>query len=140
MKKTRLKVEYAYDFGLLGISSLVKPYKLAWQLNKELGICLVKKEDHVIPNKNNEPCFYANYLYETVLTTVRLFKNKPNEPESAKWVLVPEHPHFDFIIMYKSDGDELGKRLQKTLRDIVSVELVAFLPLTSLKSKDNFIF
>ena len=102
MKKSKLKVDYEYDFGLLGIATLVKPYKLAWQLNKELNIRLVKKEDHAIHNKNNEVCYYTNYLHETLLTTIRLFRNKPNEPESPKWVLVPEHPHCDFVIMFKS--------------------------------------
>jgi hypothetical protein len=140
MKKSKLKVDYSYDFRLLGISTMIKPYKLAWQLNKELNIRLVKMVDHAIHNKNNELCYYTNYLHETLLTTIRLFRNKPNEPESPKWVLVPEHPHCDFVIMFKSDEAELGNRLQKTLKDIVSVEWVAFLPLAALKSKDNFIF
>jgi len=140
MKKTKLKVEYEYDFGLLGISSLTRPFKLAWQLNSELKIQLIRKPDISVVNKNNEYCSYAFFEYETLLTTIRLFKNKPNEPDSPKWVLVPEHPQFDFILMFKGESDELGKRLQKTLRDKISVELVAFLPLAALKSKDNFIF
>ncbi len=140
MRKTKLKVDYAYDFGLLGISSLVKPYKLAWHLNKELKVRLIKKEDHLVNNRQNTPCFYTHYSHETLLTTIRLFRNKPNEPESAKWALVPEHPHFDFILMFKSDEKDFGNRLQKTLKDILSVEWVAFLPLAALKSKDNFIF
>lgn len=140
MKKSKLKVDYTYDFGLLGISTLAKPHKLAWQLNQDLGIRLVKQADHQAPNKIDEPCHYTHFLYETVLTTIRLFKNKPNEPESPKWVLVPEHPHFDFIIMVQSDDDAFDKRLQSALKNIPSVELVASLPLAALKSKDNFIF
>jgi hypothetical protein len=140
MKKTKLHVEYEYDFGLLGVSSLIKPYKLAWHLNNELNIRLVRMEDHKVDNKQNVPCFYANYSYETLLTTIRIFKNKPNEPESPKWLLVAEHAHCDFIIMYKGDDKNLGNRLQETLKNIVSVEWVASLPLAALKSKDNFIF
>jgi hypothetical protein len=140
MKKSKLKVDYTYDFGLLGISTLAKPYKLAWQLNQDLGIRLVKQQDYALANKNGEPCFYSYFLYETVLTTIRVFKNKPNEPESPKWALVPEHAHFDFIMMVKSDDDLLGNRLQQAIKNIPSVELVASLPLAALKSKDNFIF
>ena len=140
MKKSKLQVDYAYDFGLLGISSLIKPHKLAWHLNNELNIRLVRQNEHQVNNKQNEPCFYANYLYGTQLTTIRLFKNKPNEPESPKWLLVAEHAHCDFIVMFKSDDPELGNRLQEALKNIVSVEWVAFLPLATLKSKDNFIF
>jgi hypothetical protein len=140
MKKSKLKTEYLYDFGLLGISSIIKPHKLAWQLNTELSIRLVRKDDLLVMNKSDQPCYYANYLHETLLTTIRVFRNKPNEPESPKWVLVPEHPHCDYIIMFKSDTPDLGNRLHKTLKDIASVEWVAFLPLAALKSKDNFIF
>jgi len=140
MKKTKLKNDFNYDFELLGISSLIKPYKLAWHLNKELNIRLVRMDDHQVYNKQNEPCFYVNYLHETLLTTIRLFRNKPNEPASSKWMLVPEQTHCDYIIMFKSDDKGLGNKLQKTLKDIVSVDWVAFLPLPALKAKDNFIF
>lgn len=140
MKKATLKVDYTYDFGLLGISSVVRPYKLAWWLNKELNVRLVRIDDHQVDNKLEESCAYTHYLHQTLLTTIRLFKNKPNQPESSKWALVPEYPSFDFIVMFKSDDLDLGSRLQSTLRNIVSIELVAFLPLAALKSKDNFIF
>jgi hypothetical protein len=105
-----------------------------------LNIKLMKQPDHQLLNKNGDACFYSNFMFETVLTTIRLFKNKPNELESSKWALVPEHAHFDFIMMVKTDDDVLGNRLQSTLKNIPSVELVASLPLAALKSKDNFIF
>jgi hypothetical protein len=140
MKKSKLNADYTYDFGLLGISSIIKPYKLAWQLNQDLQIKLVKKEDLMVVNKLKESCYYSQYLFETLLTTIRIFRNKPNEPESPKWLLVPEHPHCDYIVMFKSDQPDWGNRLQKTIKDIPSVEWVAFLPLAALKSKDNFIF
>ena len=140
MKKSKLKVDYTYDFALFGISTLLKPYKLAWHLNQDLNVALVKQADHQALNKNNEPCHYSHFHFETVLTTIRLFKNKPNEPESPKWVLVPEHAHFDYIMMVQSDDDEFNNRLQQVLKNIPSVELVASLPLAALKSKDNFIF
>lgn len=140
MKKSKLTVDYSYDFGLLGIASTVKPYKLAWQLNQDMQIRLIKKEDLMVMNRLKESCHYTHYLFETLLTTIRIFRNKPNEPESPKWVLVPEHPHCDYIVMFKSDALDFGNRLQKTIKDIPSVEWVAFLPLATLKSKDNFIF
>ena len=140
MKKSKLKADYTYDFGLLGISSLIKSYKLAWHINEALHIKLLRKDDLLVVNKQQEPCYYTHYKFETVLTTIRIFKNRPNEPESTKWVLVPEHPHCDYIIMFKSDRPDMGNQLLKTIKDITSVEWVAFLPLAALKSKDNFIF
>lgn len=140
MKKSKLKFDYAYDFSLFGVSTLAKPYRLAWQLNQDLDIRLVKQPDYQVLNKNGEPCFYCHFMFETVLTTIRLFRNKPNEPESPKWVLVPEHVHFDFIIMLQSSDEDFNNRLQRAIKNIPSVELVASLPLAALKSKDNFIF
>lgn len=140
MKRSKLPTDYQYDFGLIGISSLLKPHKLAWHLNKDFDIRQIKIEDHQVNNKQNVPFFYSNYLHKTLLTTIRVFKNKPNEPDSPKWLLVAEHPHCDYIILYKSDDKELGNRLLEVLKNIVSVDWVAFLPLATLKSKDNFVF
>jgi hypothetical protein len=70
---------------------------------------------------------------------LRVFKNRSNESDQTKHFLAPEHNHFDYIIMIQ--GQELNsKRLQKELKAIPSIELVAFIPLDSLKSKDHFIF
>ena len=110
MKKSKLNVDYSYDFGLLGISTIIKPYKLAWQLNHDLNVKLVKKDDLMVMSKVKTSCFYSHYVFETLLTTIRIFRNKPNEPESPKWVLVPEQPHCDYIVMFKSDQSDFGNR------------------------------
>jgi hypothetical protein len=140
MRKTKLTVDYTIDFELIGIASLLKPFTLAWQLNQALGWHLVRQPDHQAPNKSKELCLYSFFEYQTQLSTVRLFKNKPNDPIPSKWVLVPEYPKFDFILMLQSDDNQVGKRLQQLIKNIPSVELVASLPLAALKSKDTFIF
>jgi hypothetical protein len=43
-------------------------------------------------------------------------------------------------MMVQSGDETKSNRLQELLRTIPSVELVAFIPLAALKSKDNFIF
>ena len=75
-----------------------------------------------------------------MIIKLKLFRNKPNEQELSKNILVPEYPHFDFILMTQSDDTGKSNRLHEVLRTIPSVELVAFIPLTALKSKDHFIF
>ena len=140
MKKTKLKEDYSYDFGLIGISSTLKPHKLAWTVNNALKIRLVRMPDLKFNSKNTTDIEYCYYHHQTTLTNIRLFRNRPTEPDTSKWMLVPEHVHCDYILMFKSDDDELGNRLLKTLKDIPSVEWAAFLPLATLKSKDNFIF
>jgi hypothetical protein len=140
MKKRKLEVEFTYDFILLGISSSAKGYKLAWDINQLLSVRLIKVDDFKIEQKAGDQASYSCFAFESPLSKLRLFKNKPSENEGQKGFLVPEFPHMDYILM--AEGEEYGNhnRLQEVLRNIPSVELVAFLPLAALKSKDNFIF
>jgi hypothetical protein len=140
MKKRRLEVDYTYDFELLGISSSAKGYKLAWDINQLLGIRLVKIDDLILEQKNSAPTSYTCFGYESPLSKFKIFRNRPNESENSKLFLVPEFPHLDFIIMTQGEEYTKHNRLHELLRNIPSVELVAFLPLATLKSKDNFIF
>ncbi len=138
MKKNRLEIEYSYDFELLGLTTSAKSYKLAWELNRTLNIRLTRKADLVIHARSYQ-LNYSFHEHEGQVNTLRLFRNKPNETELARNLLVPEYPHGDYILMIQ--GDEiLSNRLQQELRNIPSIELVAFIPLDALKSKDNFIF
>jgi hypothetical protein len=139
MKRNRLEIEYSYDFKLIGLTSSVKGYKLAWELNRTLNIRLLKKADLSMLTKSKEEATYSFHEHQTPLNTLRLFRNRPNEAQHAKNLLIPEFPHVDYIVMIQ--GDELdGNRLQEELRGIPSIEWVAFIPLDALKSKDNFIF
>ncbi len=140
IKKNKLEIEYSYNFELLGVRTSLKGYKLAWELNKILKINLVKQEDLVVHFKKGQLASYDHYSFRTTLNDFHLFRNRPNEAENAVPALVPEFPHFDFIIMTQSEENPGDNRLQEYMRVIPSVEWVTLIPLTSLKSKDNFIF
>ncbi len=140
MKKKRLDIEYTFDFDLYGIISTVKAYKLAWELNHILGSKLVKSEDYEVLHKNKSANNYLHYTQASEVSGLKLFKNKPIEETSAKDFLVPEFPHFDFILLAQGEAFADSKRLQELLRNITSVELVAFIPLAALKTKEYFIF
>jgi len=90
--------------------------------------------------KNKRSRNYLHYAQEGEVNIVKLFKNKPNEEGKAKDLLVPEHPHFDFILLAHGEAFEDINRLQELLRNIPSIELVAFIPLAALKTKEYFIF
>ena len=138
MKRNRLEIEYSFDFELLGLTTSAKSYKLAWDLNQKLHIRLVRKADLVIQIRSLQ-LSYSVHADESPVNTVRLFRNKSNEMEQSKHLLVPEYPHGDFILMVQ--GEELqSNRFREELRNIPSIELVAFIPLHTLKSKENFIF
>jgi hypothetical protein len=140
MKKNRLDIEYTFDFELLGLISSAKGYRLAWEINKLLDVRLIKQSDLVINQKNKVDLSYSYFASGGGANRLKLFRNKPTEMDTAKNLLVPEFPHLDFILMAEGDEHMEINRLQELLHNIPSIELVAFLPLAALKSKDNFIF
>ncbi|MFM8741488.1 MAG: IPExxxVDY family protein [Cytophagales bacterium] len=140
MKKKRLKIDYSYDFQLLGMISATKGYKLAWEINRVIELQLLRQENLQLTDKKNFSFGFAHFEHYSESLVVRLFRNKPseNDPQTAR--LVPEFPHYDYILLVQSDDATKSNRLQELLRNIPSVELVAFIPLAALKTKENFIF
>jgi hypothetical protein len=139
MKKSKLVIDYEFDFGLWGITTAARGYKLAWEINQLLGIRLVKQPDLVVGFKNNEEKLFPFYSYQTPLNRLKLFKNRPSDMDTGKYFLIPEFPHFDFIILAAME-EQHTKELVHQIRSIPAVELVAPIPLDGLKSKSNFIF
>lgn len=140
MKKSKLVIDYDYDFELTGIVSTAKGYKLAWEINGKLGVNLIRQPDLTVGFKNKEEKFFSFYAYETRINRLKLFKNKPIDYESGKYFLVPEFPRFDFIILTESSDEDYNDEVISSLKQIPSIELLAPIPTTSLKSKVNFIF
>lgn len=140
LKKKRLDIEFTLDFDLYGIISTLRPYKLAWEINRCLNLNLKKTEDYEVMHKNKVLNNYLNYSQTTEHSLVKLFKTKPLEEEDERNLLIPELPRFDFILLVKGEAYMDSNRLQELLRNIPSIELVAFIPLTALKSKEHFIF
>ena len=139
MKRKRLEVEYNYDFELLGIASSVRSYKLAWEVNRALQVDLRKRDDLKLTTRDGE-YFFTFYSHQSTVNTVNLFRNRSNEGDTKGIFLVPEHPHLDYILYSLGNEEVSGSRLQELLREIPSIELVAFIPLDALKYKDTFIF
>ncbi len=139
MKKKRLDIEFSFDFQLHGITTAMKGYKLAWEINRLANINLIRVEDFSVQHKDGFS-LYLHYSYDTEVNHFKLLRNKPQEEESLRNLLVPEHPRFDYFLLTIGEEAMNSNRLQEVLRDIPSVEWVAFIPLTALKSKENFIF
>jgi hypothetical protein len=140
MKKSKLVIDYEFDFDLLGLTTAAKGYKLAWDLNQALHIQLVKQPDLVVGFKNNDERGFSFYAYETQINRLKLFKNRPSEGDTGKYFLIPEFPHFDFIILGAMKDQYTHPQLLELIKSIPSVQFVAFIPMEGLKSKSNFIF
>lgn len=139
MKKSKLVIDYEFDFGLWGVTTAARGYKLAWEINQTLGVHLVKQPDLVVGFRNNVEKSFSFYAYETPLNRLKLFKNRPTDQDSGKYFLIPEFPHYDFIILAAME-EQNSMELADQIRTIPAVELVASIPLEGLKSKSNFIF
>lgn len=140
MKKSKLIIDYEFDFELLGLISSAKGYKLAWEINQVLNIQLVKQPDLVVGFKNNEEKSFSFYSYQTQLNRLKVFKNKPSDQDGGKYFLIPEFPHYDFIILADMKEHYTHKQLIHSIKSIASIQLAAIIPLEGLKSKSNFIF
>jgi hypothetical protein len=139
MKKSKLVIDYEYNFELIGIATAARGYKLAWEINQRLGIGLAKQADLIVGFKNSEEKPFPFYAYETSLNRLKLFKNKPSEGDSGKYFLIPEFPHFDFIILADME-EHTHQQLIDLIRSIPTIQLATSIPLEGLKSKSNFIF
>ncbi|UII29973.1 IPExxxVDY family protein [Fulvivirga ulvae] len=138
MKKTRLIVEYEYEFELIGVIASVKFYKLAWAINKKLDIRLVKQEDYTIEMKGGGKTSFSNYLYQVDGKCFRLFRNRSVEGENA--YLIPELPHFDYVIKIDEQSQSFAKEeILKELKEVTWIEYIAAIEVEKLKSKDNFL-
>jgi hypothetical protein len=140
MKKNKLDLDYGFDFRLLGLICALKPHKLAWQLNGALNLDLARQQDHSIREKDGVDARFIHFLHRTDVTTIRLFKNKSADEGASKWLLVPEHPRFDYILFIQSGEQGKETEIMEQMKNIPAIELSAFLPLASLKRKENFMF
>ncbi|MEM6525062.1 MAG: IPExxxVDY family protein [Bacteroidota bacterium] len=138
IKKTRLNVEFNYDFILFGLSSSVKFFKLAWAINRQLHLQLVRQPDHMITLKNSSEANFGIYTWQSETGVIELFKNKSLDKEGQ--YLVPEFNHFDYLIRVDSALQSFSKEeILKELRDVPWIEYIAALDVKNLKSKDNFL-
>jgi len=142
MVKNKLVIEYDYDFDLYGIISLARAYKLAWLINQQLNLHLVKENDIHFSFLNEEKLVISNYLYQTEYSYIRLLKNKSEESATDKMgYLIPELNKFDYFIMKNGvindyDNSELLNRLQ----EIKEIQYIVSLDIKKLKSRENLIF
>lgn len=142
MKKNRLESEYEFDFNLIGIVCNKKEYKLAWHLNKVLGIELEKQPDIKIEFANNTSILISNFLYESEFVQIELLQNKLISGGSLKnQLLLPELKQFDFFVKFKDETNELTfENVSRSIRDIPIMEYSMKLNFDNLKSKENLFY
>lgn len=138
MHTFQLNIEYDYDFDVYGVASSVKEYKLAWALNKLLGLRLTKKQDLQYDLEEQEHMVISNYEYITDYYAVRLLKNKAL---GMKSFLLPELKEYDYVLQITGALQQLYP--QEFINTLLRIPLIRYAkqfdPLT-LKLKENLIF
>src|ERR1700677_591253 len=115
MTKTKLKIEYDFDFCLIGIVCSEKDFRLCWLINNQVGLKLSKTEDHTsgagkhsLFSFNNEDLMQDYYLVE-------------NKADTGK-LLLEEHQHTDYFIIVKGEiTDEEKKYFAEHIKKLDTV-------------------
>lgn len=142
MAKNKLQVIYDFDFLLLALNANVKPYKLAWSLNKELKLNLVKVDNIEIGFNEERSLSIQNFLDLTEFQTVRLIRNRAEDLDGAyNSYLLPELKNFDYLLLLENETNTFDENVFiSEIKQIPFVQFTTKIDIQSLKSKDNLIF
>ena len=143
------------DYELIAVHSSLDDYKLAYMLNKELGIQLSKNLAYVeiaIPEGKSA---FSNYIFDDEKNDIvwTLIENKTTIINSNKQTtslfeqvditvfLLPEFKKADYLIKienidYGFDSESIIEKIQ----EIKNVTTAYAIDITNLKSKNNLIF
>ena len=106
MGRNKLRIEYDFEFELLAINASVKEYKLAWILNKELGLSFHKEPNIEIEFLADKMMSISNFICTTEHQTMRLLSNRAeNLEEKFNAFLIPELKNFDYFVMIEDESD-----------------------------------
>jgi hypothetical protein len=152
-KVLTLDYEFEHDYNLLGITSTLEGYRLAYLLNKNLEIYLERQSNNIdFTNKN---CSFSLYNYEcnrtfsswSLIANKHIFVSKNIEEtnlfneESKISYLINEKKEVDYFL--KIIGDFNSSLLKQMLENIKNIKgLIAAYTINphTLKSKDYLIF
>ncbi|NVK51095.1 MAG: IPExxxVDY family protein [Cyclobacteriaceae bacterium] len=140
MKKVKLQIEHTYDFELLGIVSPVKDYKMAWLINRELNLNLIRSEDLEIEFLSDPNLKISQYFLSLPHGYIQLLKNKALSSERQVSYLIPELKYMDYFLLvqdetYQIDAQFFASELSKNS----FIQNVIKLDISKLKSKENLL-
>ena len=132
MSKTKLQIDYDYEFCLIGIVSHEKDYRLCWMINSILNIRLAKMEDHAAEHSKHST---YGFVQEELFREYYLLANK-----GEGHLLIEEHKHIDYFLMIKGSVEEDEKKhILELIKKSEMVSAAYLIDVHSLKSKHNLI-
>jgi hypothetical protein len=140
MKKTKLYIEPTFDFELIGLVSPVKDYKMAWLINREMDLDLVKSEDLQIEFLSSPRLEISQYSLSLPNGFIQLLKNKALNTSQQLAYLIPELRNLDYFLLIQDDTHQTSIT---TFVDHLSrnpfIQSVVRLDISKIKSKENLL-
>jgi hypothetical protein len=140
MKKAKLQIEPTFDFELLGIVSPIREYRMAWLVNQELELNLVKVDDLELEFLNSEKLEIAQYFLSLPHGFIQLLKNKALNSVQQLAYLVPELKNLDYFLLVQDETEQLdlSNFMEKLSRNPL-VQSIVRIDISKLKSKENLL-
>jgi hypothetical protein len=140
MKKAKLQIEPAFDFELLGIVSPIREYRMAWLVNQELELNLVKADDLELEFLNSEKLEIAQYFLSLPHGFIQLLKNKALNSTQQLAYLIPELKNLDYFLLVQDETEQLDlSNFMEKLSQNSLVQSILRIDISKLKSKDNLL-
>lgn len=140
MKKAKLHVEPTFDFELLGIVSPIRDYRMAWLVNKELDLNLVKADDLELEFLSAEKLEISQYFLSLPHGFIQLLKNKALNSSEQLAYLIPELKNLDYFLLVQDETDQLElSNFMEKLSQNPLVQSIVRIDISKLKSKENLL-
>ena len=140
MKKAKLLVEPTFDFELLGLVSPIREYRMAWLINKEMDLNLVKADDLELEFLNAPKLEISQYFLSLPHGFIQLLKNKALNSSQQLAYLIPELKNLDYFLLVQ---DETEQMQLSTFIDQLSknslIQSIVRIDISKLKSKENLL-
>lgn len=129
-----LEPEYDYDFELIALRSTLRPYRMAWLLNKNLGLSLC----HDGEAGCTDHARVAVYLHEIEHRSYRLVNNRSFE--SGDSFLLPEISKEDFLFLIEDPAQSISvQQLLMNIKEIEGVENAHIIDVNTLQERENLL-
>jgi len=140
MKKAKLLVEPTFDFELLGIVSPIRDYRMAWLVNKELDLNLVKADDLELEFLSAEKLEISQYFLSLPHGFIQLLKNKALNSSQQLAYLIPEQKNLDYFLLVQDETEQLDlSNFMEKLSQNSLVQSIVRIDISKLKSKENLL-
>jgi hypothetical protein len=140
MKKAKLLIEPTFEFELLGLVSPVKDYKMAWLINKILGLNLIRSEEIFIEFLNMPNLEISQYFLSLPHGFIQLLKNKSLNSSQQLAYLVPELKNMDYFLLVQDETEQIDlSHCAALLTENSIIQSAVRIDVTKLKSKENLL-